>query len=176
MKTFFNTKTLRERVLMTACMLIAVAWWGSSVLGRAQLLQVEWKTTAADLNDQVKWLKNKPQVDQRLAKITAQLDPKRTLNASEAFAEIDRLTQGMPKEIGQQKTERSENFAMNSLQVTFRRVGLEPLLKGFYRELSRKAPYLGIDQCSITVDRAAPGQFNAVFKVYSVEVVRPSTP
>jgi len=175
MKSFFNTKTMRERVLMTACMLIAVVWWGSSLLGRSRVLQVDWRSSNMELDEQQNWLKNKAQVDQRMTKITAQLDPKRTLNASEAFAEIDRLTQGMHGEIGQQRTERTENFAMNNLQVTFRRIGFEPLLK-FYKELSLKAPYLGIDKCSISVDRAAPGQINAVFQIYSVEIVRPSAP
>jgi hypothetical protein len=48
-------------------------------------------------------------------------------------------------------------------------VGLEPLLR-FYKELSQKAPYLGIDQCAVSTDRSTPGQINAVFRIYSVEV------
>lgn len=175
MRTFFNTKTMRERVLLTACMLIAVVWWGSSLLGRSRALQVEWKSSSTVMKKQITTLQSKTQVDARMMKITAQLDPRRTLNASEAFAEIDRLTQGMRGEIGQQRTERTENFAMNNLQVTFRKIGFEPLLK-FYKELSLKAPYLGIDKCSISVDRAAPGQINAVFQIYSVEIIRPNAP
>lgn len=175
MKTFFNTKSVRERVLMTALLLIAMVTWGSSLLGRTGQFRREWASSSVELNDQLTTLKNKAQVDERTAKVTAQLDPSRTFNSAEAFAEVNRLAQGLPAEIGAQRSDRTENFAMNSLQVTIRRTSLELLLK-FYKELSLKAPYLNIDQCSISVDRATPGQINAVFRIYSVEVLQPATP
>ena len=172
MKTFFNTKSVRERVLMTALLLIAMATWGSSLLGRTRQFQLEWTSSSMELSEQLTTLQSKAQVDERTAKVTAELDPKQTLNSAEAFAEVSRLAQGLPAEIGAQRTDRTENFAMNSLQVKIRRVGLEPLLK-FYKELRLKGPYLNIDQCSISVDRAAPGQINADFRIYSVEVLSP---
>ena len=173
MKTFFNAKSIRERVLMTAFFLVAVVWWGATLLGRTNALQVAWKSTAEDVADQMNWFNNRAQVAARTAKITAQLDPNRTLNAAEAYAEINRLAQGLPLEMGAQHTEPTESFAMHSFQVTIRRTSLEPLLK-FYRDLSQKAPYLGIDQCSISTERSAPGLVNAVFRIYSVEVLRPA--
>ena len=172
MKTFFNSKSIRERVLMSAFLLIAVALWGTSLLGRTRLLQTEWKTTSQDIAEQLDWLKNKAQVENRTAKVTAQLDPTKTFNATQAFAEVNRLAQGMPVEMGATRTERTENFAMHSLQVTIRRTDLKQLIK-FYLDLSQKAPYLGIDQCSLSLDRANPGQVNAVFRIYSVEVLTP---
>ena len=173
MKTFFNTKSIRERVLMTGLLLVAVVMWGSSLLGRTRQFQMEWKSSAVELDEQLTWLKNKAQVEERTAKVTAQLDPSRTLNNTQAFAEVNRLAQGLSPEIGGQRTDRTENFAMHSLQVTIRRTSEEPLYK-FYLELSKRVPYLVIDQCTISVDRSAPGQRTAVFRIYSVEVLSSS--
>jgi hypothetical protein len=110
------------------------------------------------------------EVAERMAAVGRKLDPNRTLNAAQAFAEINRLTQGMSVEMGAQRTERSENFAMHSLQVTIRKAGMDTLIP-FYKELSARSPYLGIEQCSLSTDRAAPGELNAVFRIYSVEVL-----
>ena len=174
MKNFFNTKSVRERVLMTAFLLIAAVSWGTSLLGRIQNLQSDWKATSQELSDQLASFGNKSQVEERAKKFTAQLDPSRTLNAMQLYAEVARLTQGLPAEMGSARTVGKTTFALNSLQVTVRRTSLEPLLR-FYKELSSKAPYLGIEQCSITSDRGAPGQITAVFRIYSVVVLNPAS-
>lgn len=173
MKKFFNAKSIRERVLMTAFLLIAVVTWGTSLLGRTRLLQSEYSVTGAELADQITWLKNKAQVDERTKKVTAQLDPGKTFNATQAFAEVNRLAQGLPVEMGQARTVGKANFAVNNLQVTIRRIDWKPLLK-FYADLSSKAPYLGIESCSFALDRGAPGLFTVVLRIYSVEVLKPA--
>lgn len=177
MKNFFNTKSVRERMLMTGFLLIAVVTWGSSLLGRSRLLQVDHSVAAAELAEQLTWLKNKAQVDERTKKITTQLDPSRTFNATQAFAEVQRLAQGLPapeittvRPVGKANA----NFTINSLQVTIRQAGLEPLLK-FYKELSSKAPYLGIESCSVSTNRGTPGLITVVLRIYSVEVLNPAT-
>lgn len=173
MKSFFNSKTIRERVLMALFLLIAVAWWGNSLLARTRTLKVDWQATNAEVEEQLNWLKQKDQVAARTSKATAQLDPSRTLNATAAYVEVNKLAQGLTVEMGAVRTDRTENFALHSFQVTIRRTGLAPLAK-FYEELSNKAPYLGIDKCSLSMDRASPGQVNVVFQVYSVEVLSSS--
>jgi hypothetical protein len=35
-KKFYNTKSLRERVLMLAFLAIGVLWWGSALAGRVR--------------------------------------------------------------------------------------------------------------------------------------------
>jgi hypothetical protein len=172
MKNFFNTKSIRERVLMTGLLLIAMMVWGSSLLGRTRLFKTEWQTSAVERDEQLTWMNNKAQVEERTAKATAQLDPSRTLNAARAFSEVNQLAQGLSPEIGSPRTDPTENFAMHSFQVTIRRTDLRQLGK-FYLGLNQKAPYLGIDQCTISLDRATPGQLSAVFRIYSVEVLSP---
>ena len=45
-------------------------------------------------------------------------------------------------------------------------------LKQFYLELSKRSPYIGIEQFSMQVDRANPALLNANFQISSVEISR----
>lgn len=171
MKKFYNAKSLRERLLMLGFLVIGVAWWGSAVAARVRLNVVAWQSAANDAEMQRLWLAQEATVGERTASVARQLEAGRTMNAAQAFAEVNRLAQGMPIEMGAQRTDRTDNFALHSLQVTFRRVDMASLLR-FYEGVVARAPYLGIDQCTVSADRATPGSVSAVFRVYSVEAVR----
>lgn len=168
MRTFFQRRSLRERVLMVAFALLVACWWGAEVLTRVQRQVEGWRSAAADAEVQRLWLEQRDRVGERTAEIAHRLDPAKALNATQAYAEISRLAEGLPLEMGGQRTDRTDRFALHSLQVTFRRTDMASLLR-FYTALIARAPYLGIDQCTITADRATPGMVNAVFRVYSIE-------
>ncbi|HEY8995461.1 MAG TPA: hypothetical protein VIM71_12405 [Lacunisphaera sp.] len=171
MKNFYNTKSLRERLLMLGFLLIGVLWWGSALAGRARINVAAWQSASRDAEVQRLWLAQESDVGARTASVASQLDAGRTMNASQAFAEVDRLAQGLPHEMGGQRSDRTDNFALHSLQITFRRVDMAGLIR-FYEGVAARAPYLGIDQCTVSADRASPGMVNVVFRVYSVEAVR----
>ncbi len=170
MKKFYNSKLLRERVLLLLFLVIGVLWWGTALIGRVRQNVQAWKSVVADAGIQQMWLGQGASVGERTAQVAKQLDAARTMNAAQAYAEVNRLAQGLPLEMGAQRTERTDNFALHSLQVTFRRTDMASLLR-FYEGIVSRAPYLGIDQCTLSVDRASPGQLNAVFRIYSVETV-----
>lgn len=175
MKNFYNTKLLRERVLMLVFLGIGVLWWGTALAGRIRENVQVWKAAANDSKIQQMWLGRGASVGARTAQVVKQLDRARTMNAAQAYAEVSRLAQGLPLEMGAQRTERSENLALHSLQITFRRTDMASLLR-FYEGIGSRAPYLGIDQCTISVDRTTPGLLNAVFRVYSVELAAGGSP
>ena len=170
MKRFFDARSLRERVLLLAFALIGAVWWGAELAGRVRLEVEAWRSVARDAEVQRLWLEQGGRVGERTAEVAKRLDPARTLNAAQAYAEISSLAQGLPIEMGAQRTDRTDSFALHSLQVTFRRTDMASLVK-FYTGLSERAPYLGLDQCTLTADRATPGMLNAVFRVYSVEAM-----
>ncbi len=172
MKNFYNTKLLRERVLLLAFLGIGVIWWGTALAGRTRQNVRAWQSVAEDAKIQRMWLDRGASIGERTAQVAKQLDAGRTMNAAQAYAEVSRLAQGLPLEMGAQRTERTDNFALHSLQVTFRRTDMTSLLR-FYEGVASRAPYLGIDQCTISADRATPGMLNAVFRIYSVEAVPP---
>jgi hypothetical protein len=173
MKAYFLGRTFRERLLLLVFALIGLGWWAPSVLGRLGAVQRDYTEYRTERETQQMWLSHRTEIEARAAAAGRTLDPARTLDASQAFAELNRMIAGLTAEIGAQRTERTEQFALHNVQVSIRRVDLKGLL-GFYDQVNARAPYLGIEQCAISLDRANPGQLNAVFRIYSIEAVRPT--
>ncbi len=170
MKKFYNSRLLRERVLMLVFLGIGFLWWGPTQIGRVRENMQTWRTVSQDRELQELWLAKAASVDERTKLVAKQLDPTRTMNATQAYAEVSRLANGLPVEIAVQRPERTENFALHTLQATFRRTDMAGLVR-FYEGVVARSPYLGIDQCTISADRATPGMLNAVFRIYSVEPI-----
>ena len=82
------------------------------------------------------------------------------------------MATGLTAELAALKSTRSDQFALHNVQVSIRRAEIKGLYS-FYEQLSARAPYLGIEQCVFSADRANPGLLNAVFRIYSIEAVRP---
>lgn len=172
MKKFFNSRLLRERLLLLAFALIGATWWGAELVTRVRDQKQAWNSVKVDADSQSLWLERATDVGERSAEMARRLDAGHTMNAAQAFAEVSRLAQGLPLELGAQRTDRTDTFSLHSLQVTFRRVDMAGLLR-FYEGVMSRAPYVGIDQCTISADRATPGMVNAVFRVYAVEAAKP---
>lgn len=172
MKRFFNSRLLRERLLMLVFVGLGALWWGAEIITRVRGNVQAWQSLAEDAKVQRLWLAQETTVAQRTSELAGQLDAGKTMTATQAFAEVNRLAQGLPVEMGAQRTDRTEYFSLHSLQVTFRRVDMAGLLR-FYEGVMSRAPYVGIDQCSLSADRASPGMLNAVFRVYAVEAMKP---
>lgn len=171
MKTFFQNRSLRERVLLMVFALIGLGWWAPVTLGRVGTLRRELREFSTEKETQRLWLSRRSEIETRAAAAAQTLDPTKTLDASQAFSELNRMASGLTAEIGSQRTQRSEQFALNNVQVTFRRADLNGVMR-FYEQLSARAPYLGIEQCVISADRANPGMISAIFRVYSIEAVK----
>ncbi len=173
MKTYFLTRTLREKALLLTFAGIASVVWLWAGLGRTVTLVQEWRSIAAAGGEQQLWLTNRADIEAKAAKATVQLDPARTLNGTRLVGEMNTLASlaGLSLEVSGQRTERTTQFAFHTAQVTFRRADFGALLK-FYEELSRRSPYVGLEQVSLAVDRGAPGSINATFRVVAAELQR----
>jgi hypothetical protein len=68
-------------------------------------------------------------------------------------------------------TELTNQFAVNTVQVAVRNADL-PSLLSFYDALDKRAPYIGLEQFSLTVNPSNPALLNAVMRVSSVEINR----
>ncbi len=172
MKGFFQSRSLRERLLLLMFALIAFGWWAPVAVGQLGALRRELKEVGLERETQQITLAHRDEIEARAAAAGRTLDPAKTLDSSQAFAELNRMTTGLTAEISAQRSVRSEQFALHNVQVSIRRADLKALF-GFYEQLGARAPYLGIEQCVLSADRANPGLLNAVFRIYSVEAVRP---
>ncbi|MCB1103637.1 MAG: hypothetical protein H7A44_03890 [Opitutaceae bacterium] len=173
MKRFFLQRSNRERGLILVFGLIAVAWWGTSLASRGRDFFREWQSLKADAATQELWLQNRDSILARVSSAGRTLDPAQALDSAQSFAELNGMLRGLNAELGSQRTDRTEQFALHSVQVNIRQAGLAAILE-FYEKLSTRAPYLGIDQCTLATDRANPALLNASFRIYSIEVVAPA--
>lgn len=171
MKTFFLGRALREKILMVLFTALALLIWGSGLLNRGQKRLDDWRSVRIELATQQTWLANRASIDAKAAAATKSLDPKLTLNATRLVGELNAIAghAGLSADINSQRSERTDQFAFHTVQVNFRRVDLAALLK-FYGELAQRSPYIGLEQFSLTVDRASPGQLNASFRAVSAEL------
>jgi hypothetical protein len=171
MKAFFLGRVLREKVLLLTFAVLALLIWAGQWSGRGQRLWDDWRTTRAELAAQQIWLQNGAAIDAKAAATTKSLEPARTLNATQLVGELNTLASaaGLSADISAQRTERTSQFAFHTVQVNLRRADLASLVR-FYRELSQRSPYIGLEQFSVAIDRANPGQLNASFRISSAEL------
>lgn len=171
MKAFFFGRALREKLLLLIFVLLALLIWLGGGLRRGRALWGDLRATQTELATQQVWLANASAIEAKAAATTKSLDPAKTLNATRLVGELNTLVGriGLNADIGSQRTEQTNQFAFHSVQMNIRRSDLATLLK-FYAELSRRSPYIGLEQFTLTVDRGNPGQLNASFRVVSVEL------
>lgn len=172
MKRFFLARSPREQGLLLLFGVAALAWWGVAVAGRAERLAAGWRNYRETKAAQGLWLKNRDTILARVAAAGRSFDPARTLDAAGTFAVLNGMLQGLHAELGSQRTERTAQFAVHSVQIEIRRASLADLLR-FCRQLSAQAPYIAIEQCTLEDDRTNPGMLNARLIVYSVGAIRP---
>jgi hypothetical protein len=172
-RTFFMTRALREKVLLVAFAALAVLIWGGAVVTRAGAMLSNLASVRAEHETQKVWLANAESIAARAAAATRSLDPAQTLNATRLVGELSSLAAqaGLTADIGSQRTDRTEQFAFHTVQVNFRRVDLPAILR-FYSAMSKRAPYIALDQFSVATERTNPGQLNVSLRVVSVELAR----
>lgn len=171
MKPFFLSRAFREKILLVAFAALALLIWGGSLLTRGRKRADEWRSARTELATQQMWLANRAAIDAKAAAATQSLDPAKTLNGTRLVGELNALAAqaGLAADINSQRSERTNQFAFHTVQINFRRADLSALLK-FYGDLSQRSPYIGLEQFSLSVDRASPGQLNASFRAVSAEL------
>lgn len=173
-RAFFLGRHLREKLLLMVFVVAAAAIWLSSLSARAGRFVHAMRATSATLAEQSLWLSNRASVEASAQAAASRLDPVRTLDTTRLIAEVSAIasesglrntTSGDPKDLS------SGQFAIHTLQFNVSKVDW-PTLKGFYLQLSKRSPYIGIEQFSVQVDRANASLLSASFQISSVEVSR----
>lgn len=171
MRTFFFRRALREKVLLVIFAALGLLMWAGRVSGRARALWGEYRSTQAELASQQVWLANRPTLEARAAAAKRILDPAKTISATGLVGELNALAEqaGLSPDVGSQRTERTGQFSFHVVQVNVRSAEVAALLK-FYTALSARAPYIGLEQMTLAVDRANAGKLSANFRVVAIEL------
>ena len=165
MKAFFFTRHVREKILLVAFTALIAAVWLSAWSDR---LARFW------LNNQQAYLNERSRIEEDARKAVQHLDPARTFDAARLVGELGTIANsaGLTNTSSESpRTDQTSEFAVNSVQFSVRRAELGALLR-FYEEVSKRAPYITIEQLTLQADRANPALLNASIRVSSVEIVR----
>jgi hypothetical protein len=173
LRAFFLTRLLREKLLLVAFVALGVLLWLSSFSKRAGRVVQAHRTITTELTQQQQWLANREAIESGAVQAVKNLDPARTLDDTRLVGDLSalarenklRFTNDTPQ------TEQTGQFAIHTVQITLQRADLEDLRR-FYRAITSRSPYMGVEQASLVADRANPNFINAALRVSSVEIIR----
>lgn len=168
MRKYHDRLGRREQVLLLGFLVLLGALWLWGGLARSGRLWRRAQEARVEAATQELWLARKDQIEAVARQASRHLAPERTLDATRLFAEVNRLAQGLTFELGGQRTERSDHMAIHLVQITLRKTDMPALLR-FYEELQQRAPYIGIEQCELNVDRGEAGRLTASFRIYAIQ-------
>jgi hypothetical protein len=174
LKAFFLSRLLREKLMLVLFLALGAATWLANFSGRASRTWIEVTATRNELQNQIQWLESRETIETAAEQAVRNLDPAQTLDDTRLVGELSLLSQEHNLKFTNDtpKTERSAQFAVHTVRVRLQRADYE-VLRNFYFALSRRSPYIGITEFSVTADRASNGALlNASLLVSSVEIVR----
>ena len=174
LRAFFLARHLREKLLLAGFVLMVAAVWLSSLGSRTSRFVRVARTTTVNLKEQSLWLSRRAAIEQSAQSAASRLDPVRTLDTTRLLAEVSAIAgeAGLKNTTsGESKDASVGQFSVHALQFNVTKVDWGTL-KQFYLALSKRSPYIGIEQFSLQVDRANPTLLNANFQISSVEISR----
>ena len=175
MKAFFLSRLLREKILLFGLTAIAAVMWLSAVSTRVRAFWTQAQTSTINLKEQRAWLGERERIERDAKAAIGQLDPSRTFDSVRLQAELDAIARGVGIVKGTSANDNQvtpgPQFSINTVRFTIVNVEWKAL-KRFYEELSKRAPYIGIEELAVAGNRANPSQLTASLRVSSVEISR----
>ncbi|HEY5227918.1 MAG TPA: hypothetical protein VIJ19_05220 [Opitutaceae bacterium] len=175
LKAFYLGRHLREKILLAGWFVVVAAVWLSSFFGRSMHFYRGVVQTNFILKDQGHWLANRAAIESQAQEAAGKLDAVRTLDGTRLLAEVTAIATDSGLKYttsGESKDSPIGQFSVHTLQYNVSKVDWGTL-KQFYLSLSKRSPYIGIEQYSMQVDRANPALLSANFQISSVEIQKP---
>ena len=172
LKAYFLNRLLREKLLLVIITALAALVLLSNFSGRVIRAWRAQHSTTITLTEQQEWLTNRVTIEAGAGRAVKNLDPARTLDDTQLVGELNALAraQGLKFASDSPRTERSGQFAVHTVQFNLLKMDWDAL-KRFYLELTKRSPYIGIEQFSLQSERTNPTLLNASLRVSSVEIV-----
>jgi hypothetical protein len=174
LRAFFLARAFREKVLLAGWFVLVAAVWASNLSGRAARFTRRVHQTTNSLNEQQLWLSNRVAIEAQAQAAAGKLDAVRTLDAPRLLAEVLAIadeTGLKSRTSGESKDSTLGQFSVHTIAFSVTKVDWGTL-KDFYLALSKRSPYIGIEEYTMQVDRANPTLLSANFQISSVEISR----
>jgi hypothetical protein len=171
LKALFLHRILTEKILLTGFLLIIMLWGLSHGFRDAGRFFGDFRNTTMILTAQKNSLDGRAQTEARVKAALSQLDPSHTLDSARLQGDLSTLATMPDTTIDARPDEPADLFIKHSVQFSVRKVDWSTLQQ-FYVALSKRAPYITIEECSIAADRANPAELNATMLISSVEIAK----
>lgn len=171
MKTFFLSRLLREKVLLLGLVMLVAVTWLSSAIGRTTRFNREFRITSAELVGQQGWLDKHASIESEARAAIEHLDPTKTFDGVRLQAEVAAIanrTGVINFSADNVQSDRTSQFTKHWMQLQIRNAEYATLVK-FYLELSKQAPYIGIEQFKLS---ASNFKHSTSIRVFSVETAK----
>ena len=168
-KAFFLSRAFREKILLLGFVILIVATWLSSVVGRTNRFTRAFGMTSRDLAIQQGWLAEQGRIEAAAKAAVEHLDPAKTFDGVRLQSEVAAIATRLgitTFSADNPVSEHASVFTKNTMQVTIRNVEYPALVK-FYLEVVKQTPYIGFDQIRVSVNN---GKHSATMRVTSVEL------
>ena len=175
LRAFFLGRLLREKLLLLIFLLFAVVWWGSSAGARVTRFGREAQAVSRTLKDQEFWLTNQPVIEQSAKQAASRLEASKTLDSVRLVSAL----QAAASEAGLRNfssnlvpgRESSGQFTIHTATFSATANSYDAYKK-FYGIIEGRAPYIGIEQFTLTSNRAVTDSLSLQLRVSSVEIAR----
>jgi hypothetical protein len=172
LKAFFLGRLLTEKILLTGFLLIIAVLGFFHVLRDVRGFWFDFRNTTMILKAQRASLDGRAETEAKVKRALSQLDPSSTLDSARLQGDLNTLATGLPGTmIDARPDEPADQFIKHSVQFTVRKVDFGTLQQ-FYLALSKRAPYISIEECSISAERANPAELDASMLISSVEIAK----
>lgn len=172
MKSFFFSRLLRERVLLAVLLLGGALVVLNSTLGSLTHLLALDRRLNAEMESQRAVRAQRPLIAARVEAAAQRFDASRTFDSLRLASEVDAMTRAAGirnSSTGDARTAQGAQFSLHTLQVSLRNVDYPSLVR-FYAEVSKRSPYINIEQMSIAANTSNPNQLNASWQISSIEL------
>ncbi len=171
MKALFMRISRREKYMLVLFLLAVAIVWGGNLIDRAGALSQGFSSVGYLLEEQTIVLDNAEDIEARMRAGVENLDPERILSGTRLMNELDTIARshGLSREINPPRSDEGEVFFFHLVNVTVRQANIGSLM-AFADDVQRRAPYMGLEEVSLTADRNDPRMLNATFRISSVEL------
>jgi hypothetical protein len=175
LRAFYLSRLLREKLLLVAFIAVGAVIWLSGFSARAGQFWRTQRSTTTELKLQDEWLRNETRIQEAATQATAQFDASRTLDGNRLFVKVRELAlqAGLRNTTNQglEPPVTNGQFSVNTLRLQVNNADWESI-KRFYLLLNQNAPYIAIDQFTLTPVASNPMQLTLTLKVKSFEMPR----
>jgi hypothetical protein len=181
MKALFLSRPAREKILLVLLVLTALVIWAGHLLGKYAAWSDAMSKAGNEAQIQKAWLAQAPAIEARQQKAVANLDAAHTYDGVRLQAEVSTMAANAGlgnATVSPARTTGTQQLSIHTVGVQLRNIGMDGLVT-FYRDISGRSPYIGLDRCRIEASRSSPKQLTVSLELSAVQAAanypRPQT-